>query len=108
MLANGVEATAKVEGARRTSSSRRNSVESFSLKRSRGDDKGRMRTADSVWVSQTFMKPHVSSFFISLRAAPIEYLTETESAPILLDDVGYRKGVGKRILTMGAVPPRGA
>jgi hypothetical protein len=97
---NGVEATARVHAATRTGR-RGDSVANFTLKLSWHDRKGRERIADGVWVSDTFARPHFSGLFFTPRTERIKYLPETDSAPIVLADVGHRMEVDERILTTG-------
>jgi len=82
---NGVEATARVEGATLTKG--RRGSESYSLKLSWRDAKGSARTADKVTVSTSFVGPYITGNRIALDTVRIKYLPDAiDTAPIALDD----------------------
>jgi hypothetical protein len=97
---NGVEATARVEGATRVQ--RRRGGESYSLKITWQDAKGATRSADKVTVSSTYARRHISGNTITLDTVRIKYLPDdAETKPIVLDDVGRQEDSDEFMLTLG-------
>jgi hypothetical protein len=100
VAANGVEATARIEGATRTT--RRRGGESYSLKLSWRDAKGNARSAEGVSVSNTFARRITSGNSIIADTVRIKYLAnDADSAPILLDDAASQEETDQFMLTLG-------
>lgn len=97
---NGVEATARIEGA--TLTKRRRGGESYSLKLSWSDAKGKARNVDGVSVSNTFARRLVSGNNIVADTVRIKYLPDNEDTlPILLDDAANQEDKDQFMLTLG-------
>jgi hypothetical protein len=87
LQANGVEATANVEGATRTKG--RRSGESFTLKLSWRDANGTVLTSDRVPVSNTFAHRVIRGDRIMLNSVRIKYLPDgSDIPPLVLEDAG--------------------
>jgi hypothetical protein len=100
IAANGVEATARVEGATVVEGRRRGKT--YSLKLSWQDAKGGARTADRVTVSSTYARKHIRGDTITLDTVRIKYLPDNaETMPIVLDDVGRQEDSDEFMLTLG-------
>src|SRR5262249_27659691 len=98
--ANGVEATAHIEGATRTT--RRRGGESYSLKLSWRDAKGNPRSVESVSVSSPFARRIVSGNSVVADTVRIKYLpADADSAPIVLDDASNKEEADQFMLTLG-------
>lgn len=98
--ANGVETTARIEGATRTT--RRRGGESYSLKLSWRDAKGNARNAEGVSVSNTFARRITSGNSITADTVRIKYLPgDADSAPIVLDDAASQEETDEFMLTLG-------
>jgi hypothetical protein len=100
VAANGVEATAHIEGATRTT--RRRGGESYSLKLSWRDAGGNARSAEGVSVSNGFARRIVSGNSIAADTVRIKYLAaNADSAPIVLDDAANQEVTDEFMLTLG-------
>jgi hypothetical protein len=85
LQANGVVATANVDGATRTKG--RRSGESFTLKLSWRDAKGAVQSSDRVRVSNAFAHRIIRGDRIMISSVRIKYLPDgSDTAPLVLDD----------------------
>jgi len=100
VAANGVEATARIEGATRTK--RRRGGESYSLKVSWRDAKGNARSAEGVSISHAFAGRIISNNSITADTVRIKYLADNaDSLPIMLDDAANQEDKDEFMLTLG-------
>ena len=100
VAANGVEATASIEGATRTT--RRRGGESYSLKLSWRDAGGNARSAEGVSISRGFARQIISGNSIMADTARIKYLAaDADSKPIVLDDAASQEDTDEFMLTLG-------
>jgi hypothetical protein len=100
VAANGVEATARIEGATRTK--RRRGGESYSLKVSWRDAKGNARTAEGVSISNTFAGRIIRNNSIAADTVRIKYLADNaDSLPIVLDDAAAQEDKDEFMLMLG-------
>src|SRR5262249_11530242 len=98
--ANGVEATATIEGATRTKG--RRSGESFTLKLSWLDAKGAVLTSERVSVSNAFGHRIIRGDSIMLSSLRIKYLPDgSDIAPIVLDDADHQAETDDFMLNSG-------
>ncbi len=100
LQANGVEATATINGATRTKG--RRSGESYSLKLSWRDAKGALLTSDRVSVSSAFARKIIRDDRVILDRVRIKYLADgIDSPPLVLDDAARQAETDDFMLTMG-------
>jgi hypothetical protein len=100
LQANGVEATANIEGATRTK--RRRGGESFTLKLSWRDAKGNALTSDSVPVSNTFANRVIRGGRIMLGSVRIKYLPDgSDIAPLVIEDADSQTEKDDFMLKLG-------
>jgi hypothetical protein len=100
VAANGVEATARIEGATRTK--RRRGGESYSLKVSWRDAAGSARSAEGVSISHAFAGRIISGNSIVADTVRIKYLAgNQDSLPIVLDDAASQEDQDEFMLTLG-------
>jgi hypothetical protein len=100
LQANGVVATATIEGATRTK--RRRGGESYTLKLSWRDAKGTLQTSDRVSVSNAFALRIIRDGKIMLNQVRIKYLADIDSEPLVIDDASRQAETDDFMLTIGA------
>jgi hypothetical protein len=89
--ANGIQATAQIQGATRTKS--RRGGETYSLKLAWRDAKGGVQTADRVKISPAFAQQIIIGDRIMRQTVRIKYLAEAtiDSVPLVLEEWRARK-----------------
>jgi hypothetical protein len=100
LQANGIEATAIIDGATRTKG--RRSGESFTLKLSWRDAKGALLTSDRVPVSNEFARRIIRNDKVVLDRVRIKYLADgIDAPPLVLDDAARQAERDDFMLTLG-------
>jgi hypothetical protein len=87
MRANGVEATADIEGGTRTK--RRRSGTSFSINLSWKDKAGQTRTAEKVSIGRSLADKLIRDDALVVDTIKIKYLpNQPETAPVVVEELG--------------------
>lgn len=99
--ANGIEATALIEGATRIK--RRRGGESYALKLAWRDVKGEVQKAEKVTVSSTFAGQIISGDRITRQTVRIKYHREAtiDSMPMVLEDVARQEDTDDFLMKFG-------
>ena len=97
---NGIEATARIEGATRTKGGR--GSETYALQLAWQDQKGAVRKDESVTISHTFARQIVSDDKIMRQSLRIKYLPDTiDAKPIVLEDSGRQEEQHELMMNIG-------
>ena len=98
---NGIETTALIEGATRTT--RRRGGETYALKLAWRDKAGGIQKAEKVTVSSTFAKQIISGDKITRQSVRIKYLPDAtiDSTPIVLEDAARQEDQDDFLVKLG-------